>query len=254
MRARSVRRQLDVDRSQRSARGRGGASCRGSGRDRRLVPAPTRVASCAGVIPFSSAISLTFAASARFASRFSPVNRGPLRRKSSSSSSSSDVNRPARNPRPSGEYGHESDPELAAGRQDLGLGVAAPQRVLRLHGGDRVHGVRAADRLRRRLAQADVADLALLDQRRHRSHGFFDGHLGVDAMLVVEVDVVGPEPLERPFDRPAHVRSGAVLRPDARHVAWDRVIHAATELRRDHVLVAVPLIARPTSSSLVSGP
>jgi hypothetical protein len=37
------------------------------------------------------------------------------------------------------------------------------------------------------------------------------------------------------------VRGGTVLRPDAAHVARDRVVHPATELGGDHVLVAVAL-------------
>jgi hypothetical protein len=42
--------------------------------------------------------------------------------------------------------GDEADAELAAGREDLVLDVAHPERVLGLQRGDRVDGLRAADR------------------------------------------------------------------------------------------------------------
>src|SRR5204863_5692502 len=70
-------------------------------------------------------------------------------------------------PEPAGEEAttegavrNEADPELSTGRQHLGLRVAGPERVLGLNSGDRVHRVRAADRLGRCLRQPDVADLA----------------------------------------------------------------------------------------------
>src|SRR3712207_8854852 len=52
--------------------------------------------------------------------------------------------------------GDEADAERADGRQELRLGVAAPERVLGLQRGDRVDGVRAADRRRRRLREPEV--------------------------------------------------------------------------------------------------
>ena len=47
---------------------------------------------------------------------------------------------------------------------NLGLDVTGPERPVHLHSGDGMHGVRAADRVRARLRQADVLDLALLHQ------------------------------------------------------------------------------------------
>ena len=46
---------------------------------------------------------------------------------------------------------HEADPEFLERRQDLRFGLSPPQRVLALQRRDRLHGVRAANRLRRRL-------------------------------------------------------------------------------------------------------
>ena len=80
---------------------------------------------------------------------------------------------------------------------DLVLEVAGEQRPLALERGDRVHGVGPADRVRRRLGQAEVADLAGLDELGHGADGLLDRHGRVDPVLVVEVEVVDAEPLER---------------------------------------------------------
>src|SRR5215218_5843452 len=45
------------------------------------------------------------------------------------------------------ELGIGTDPELLQGREDLGLGLPPPQRVLALQRGDRLDGVGASDRL-----------------------------------------------------------------------------------------------------------
>lgn len=55
-------------------------------------------------------------------------------------------------------------------------------------------GVGAADGAGGRLGQAEVPDLAGVDEFADGAGDFLDSHVGVDAMLVVEVDVVGPQP------------------------------------------------------------
>ena len=152
---------------------------------------------------------------------------------------------------PERRVGDEADPELAAGGQHPGLGVAGPQRVLGLHGGDGVDGVRAADGLRRRLAEPEVEHLARLHELGHRADGLLDRHVGIDAVLVVEVDVVGAEPLQRAVDRAAHVLGRAVERADGREVAGPRRrLDAPRELGGEDVLVAVAL-DRPPDELLV---
>ena len=83
--------------------------------------------------------------------------------------------------------------------------------------------------------------LPSLDQLGHRADRLLDRHVGVDAVLVVEVDVVGAEALQRALDRAADVLGRAVERTDRGHVARRRVVHPARELGRDHVLVAAAL-------------
>ena len=113
-----------------------------------------------GRAPFSSAISSTRATRSRFRWKFSPWKRGLLRRKSPSSRSSGDGELAGEEAAAERAVGDEADAELAHGRQHAVLRVARPQRVLGLQRRDRVDGVRAADRLRRRLGQAEVAHLA----------------------------------------------------------------------------------------------
>ena len=63
-----------------------------------------------------------------------------------------------------------------------------------------MHGVSAPDCGGAGLGQADVADLALGDQLGQGADGVLDGGLRVDPVLVVQVDVVSAEPLQRPLD------------------------------------------------------
>jgi hypothetical protein len=132
--------------------------------------------------------------------------------------------------------GDEADPELADRRQDLVLDVASPERVLALQGRDRVDGVRAADRLRGRLRETEIADLPLLDELGHRPYRLLDRRVRIDAMLVVDIDVFGAEPLQRGVTGGEDVLAVAA---DAEPFAF--LVADAAELCREHDLVAVIL-------------
>ena len=58
--------------------------------------------------------------------------------------------------------------------------------------------------------QADVADLALLDQLGHAADRLLDRHVGIDPVLVEEVDRVDAEPLQRAFAGAAGIGRAAV--------------------------------------------
>ena len=96
------------------------------------------------------------------------------------------------------------------------------------------------------LGHPDRPRLAGGDGLRHRGPGLLDGHALVDAVQLVEVDVVGPQPLQRGVDPLADVlgravarRSSALRRPRPRaRPSWP----GCTASRR-------PSSARPTSSS-----
>ena len=92
--------------------------------------------------------------------------------------------------------------------------------------------MRAADRFRGRFRKPEVTHLARGDELRHRADRLLDRRQRVDAVLVVEVDVVGAETLERPLDRRAD-GLGAAVRP--------AVAERADELRRHDVVVPAAL-------------
>ena len=98
----------------------------------------------------------------------------------------------------------------------------------------------AADRGRAGLGQADVADLALGDQLGQRADGVLDRRAGIDPVLVIQVDVVGAEPLQRPFDCGADVGRAAVEDAGAATGVRDDA-----ELCRHHHLVAPALDGPP---------
>ena len=123
----------------------------------------------------------------------------------------------------------QTDAELPQRVEDTGLGVARPQRILALHGRDRMGRVRPPDRLRRCFGQAEVAHLPLLDQLGHRADRLLDRHARIDAMLVEEVDVPDPETLERALACAPDVLRAPVHAP----VPGPGTVDREPELRRD---------------------
>lgn len=89
--------------------------------------------------------------------------------------------------------------------------AALEEAVLGLYGGQRVHGVGAGDGGGRGLAQADVADLAGGDQLGHGPDALLDRDVRVDAVQVVQVDVVRTEVAQRAVGRAADVLGGPVV-------------------------------------------
>src|SRR4051794_24525989 len=96
------------------------------------------------------------------------------------------------------------------------------------------------------LGEPEVADLALLHELGHRADGLLDRRLGVDAVLVVEVDGVHAEALERRLARLAHVAGVAA---DAEELAV-LAAHVA-ELRGDQRALPAPLAQRAADEPLV---
>ena len=111
--------------------------------------------------------------------------------------------------------------------------------------------VRAADGLSACLRKPVVFDLTLRDQVFHRAGDFLDRHLGVNTMLVEQIDVIGLEPLQHTFRCDLHVVRTAVQAGTA--LACLRV-DVPAELRRDDDLAGSGAKASPTSSSFLNGP
>ena len=104
-----------------------------------------------------------------------------------------------------------------------------------------------ADGPRRRFAKAEEADLPLLLQPRHLADRLLDRHVRVDAVLVVEVDRLDPEPLQARFAgasghnrdrraRPGTRRSGPRTLPNL--VARNTSSRRSRIARADQLLVA----------------
>jgi len=125
----------------------------------------------------------------------------------------------------------EPDAEFGEGGQDLGLGVAGPQRVLGLHRGHRVHGVGAADGAGAGLGEAEVAHLARGDQPRDRPRDVLDRDLRVHAVLVVQVDRLDAEAAQRPL------RGGDDVLGPAAQAHVPAALEAEPELGRDDHVV-----------------
>ena len=88
--------------------------------------------------------------------------------------------------------------------------------------------MRPPDGLRAGLREPEISDLALSDEIANRSCNVFDRHFWVDPVLVEQVDVVRPEPLQHLVDDLANV-----LRPAVESSG----IEVETELRREDHLI-----------------
>ncbi len=70
-------------------------------------------------------------------------------------------------------------------------------------------------------ADAYVANLASLDQFGHGANGVLDGHRGVDTVLIIEIKVIGVQPLQAGVDGLANVRRTAIDATRMRVIATD---------------------------------
>ena len=148
---------------------------------------------------------------------------------------------------PERRVGDKRDAEIASDGTGLDPDLLVKQRVFALHRGDRVHLVRSGDALGLRLAEAEMPDLALLDQAGHRADRVLDRHRRIDPVLKINVDVVGLQPFEARFAGLLHVFGPAI---DA--VGAARVLRLA-EFRDQHDLVA-PALQRAAEQFLVLAP
>ena len=159
---------------------------------------------------------------------------------------------PARKPRASGLHGITPTPFFAAERQHLALLLAIDQVVVVLHRHEPRPPVpiREVERLGElpgpHARRADVARLAGAHDVVERQERFLDRRLGIPAMDLIEVHVVGPETAQRAVDGGHQVfpREPAIVRivghrverlgGEDRMVARAEVLHrAAEDLFRD---------------------
>ena len=94
---------------------------------------------------------------------------------------------------------NEADPKFFERRQNFLLRIAIPKRVFALHRRDGLDCMRPANRLYSCFGKTEMLHLAGLDQIHHRSRYIFDGDVGINAVLIEQVDNIGLEPPERSF-------------------------------------------------------
>ena len=138
-------------------------------------------------------------------------------------------------------------PSSSSAAVRLLLGFAPPERVFALKRRDGLDGVRAANRLHACFGQSEMLHFAGLDQFLDRARNVFDGHIGIDAVLVEQIDEVGLETLERGVGdfadvvRPAVETALSALDPDfeSKLGGDDDVLAKRRERLADQVFVRV---------------
>src|SRR6267154_6321614 len=122
-----------------------------------------------------------------------------------------------------------------------------------------MHLVGATNALRGSLGQSQVADLASTNKLGHGANGFFNGDVGIDAMLIIQVNHFDTQALEAGIAGGAHVGSAAINAADSgiRFAAQDSefggqknfVAHSANGLGDQQLVVAVAIDIRGIEKS-----
>ena len=108
---------------------------------------------------------------------------------------------------------NEADSKLLARlKHPVVLHASFDERVFGLDGGNRLNRVRATNGLRARLRKAEVQHLPGLDQILDGAGHVFDWHGEIDAVLIVEIDAIGPEALQRFLDDAPMRSAGCPIR------------------------------------------
>src|SRR6266850_3462788 len=108
----------------------------------------------------------------------------------------------------------ERDAKFAASRQyAVGLHLTRPQRILALQRGNRVDFRGAPQRLRSGFRQSDRSDLAGQNKLGHRTNCFFDRNVGINPMLVVEIDRFDAQPMKARVARTADILGRTIHAP-----------------------------------------
>src|SRR5258708_30935902 len=74
---------------------------------------------------------------------------------------------------------------------------------------------RSPQRFRPRFGEAERSDLALGNKLGHGGDGFFDGNIGIDAMLIIEIDGFDAQALKARVARAANVLGRTVDTADS---------------------------------------
>ena len=119
---------------------------------------------------------------------------------------------------------------FAHGKHAVSLWTSFHERIFGLNGRNRLNRMSLADRARTRLGETEVQDFTFLDEVLDCTGDILDRHVRIDPMLIVEINMIGPEPLEGCLDDPLDTLRSAV--------EADRAVNRKTELGGDQNLVA----------------
>src|SRR5690349_12693986 len=100
---------------------------------------------------------------------------------------------------------NKADAELFERRNRVALVIASPKGIFALHSGNRVNRVSATNRLRPGFAQSEVAHLSLLYELGHCANGLFDRYFRINAVQIVEVNVIGLQSPQRILTSPENI-------------------------------------------------
>src|ERR1700733_13170937 len=130
--------------------------------------------------------------------------------------------------------GNESDAEFFERRDDFSLRLSPPERIFALESRHGLDFVCATNRLDAGFGEAEVPDLALLNEVLHGSGDILNRHVGIDAVLIEEVDDIGLESFQRGLGDLADVLGPAI---DSSQRPLGFRIDFESELGCDHDLI-----------------
>ena len=108
-----------------------------------------------------------------------------------------------------------------------------------LHGSQRTNGVRTANILLRGLRDPPVENFPFLYQLCHHARDLLSRNLWIDAVLIEEIDVICPKPLQRGIHRCADHRRPCVGDDGAFALFQQAHIEMDPELRREDDLIPI---------------
>src|SRR5262249_45468138 len=106
------------------------------------------------------------------------------------------INRAGQKTLAKGSKRNEADAELLKCRQNISLRLPPPKRVFALQRGNRLNGMGPVDCVHPGFRKSKVPDFAFRDEIFHRASYIFDRHVRINAMLIEEIDHIGPEASE----------------------------------------------------------
>src|SRR6185369_8326074 len=126
---------------------------------------------------------------------------------------------------------YKPDSEFFEGRKYFRFRLSPPQRILALKCRYGLNRMRATDRFHSCFRESEMLHLALMDQVLHSSGDIFDRYIGIDAMLIQQVNPISLEPPQRCIGHLFDVLGATV------QASLFAILNLEPELSGDHHLV-----------------